>query len=226
MDIAYLFSAGIFVQLALLFYVLGLLARNELVLRGLLLTGTIFYILYYYFISDTPLWDAIWTSSVIGVTNLIMIVVILHEKSTVGMSPEMTTLYQSFPTLNPGQFRKIMRHADWITAAEDSTICTRGVRPDYLYLVSEGGVHLHRDGQDVTIGSGNFIGEISFLMDGPATADVVVPAGTAYVRWNRIKLTQLMKKSDRLSNAISALFINDIARKLSVSWPQAASKQV
>ncbi len=226
MDVSYFFSAGVFVQFALLFYVLGLLARNELVLRGLLLTGTMFYILYYYFIADTPLWDAILTSGVIGLANFIMIVVIMHEKSTIGMSPEMTALYQSFPTLNPGQFRKIMRDADWVTAPEDSKICTHGVQPDYLYLVSDGGVKLHRDGQDVTIGSGNFIGEISFLLNGPATADVVVPAGTVYVRWNRTKLTQLMKKSDRLSNAISALFINDIARKLSVSWPQATAKRL
>jgi len=158
-DTAYLFSASVFVQLALLCYVLGLLARNELLLRGLLLMGTGFYILYYYFISDAPLWDAIWTSAVIGAANLLMMGVILYERSTIGMSPELLKLYQSFSTLNPGQFRKIMRHATWVTAEEEHQICAQGVRSDYLYLVSSGDMLLRSDGFDARIGSGNFIGE-------------------------------------------------------------------
>jgi hypothetical protein len=219
MDLSYLFSAGIFVQLALLFYVLGLLARNELLLRGLLLIGTFCYIIYYYFIADAPLWDAIWASSVIGATNLVMMLVILREKSTIGMAPNFLNLYRSFPTLNPGQFRKIMKHADWIVAKVDTQLCTQNVRPDYLYFVSAGEMVLRRDGSDVRIGPGNFIGEISFLIDGPATADVIAPKGVEYVRWDREHLAVQMNKSMRLSNAISALFNKDIAQKLSVSWP-------
>lgn len=219
MDLSYLTTAGVFVQLALVFYVLGLLARNELLLRGLLLSGTICYILYYYLISDAPLWDAIWTSSVIGLTNISMILVILRERSTVGMTPEMLRLYRSFPTLNPGQFRKIMKHADWVTAEADTQVCTHGVKPDYLYIVSSGEMILRREDRDVTIGAGNFIGEISFLLDGPATADVIAPKGVEYVRWRRDELMAQINKSTRLSNAVSALFNKDIAQKLSVSWP-------
>lgn len=219
MDLSYLFTAGIFVQLALLFHVLGLLARNELLLRGLLLIGTFCYIIYYYFIADAPLWDAIWASSVIGATNICMILVILREKTTFGMAAEMLELYRAFPTLNPGQFRKIMKHADWVTAEVDTQICTHGVRPDYLYIVSSGEMLLRRDGRNVTIGAGNFIGEISFLLDGPATADVIAPKGVAYVRWDRDLLAAQLDKSVRLSNGVSALFNKDIAQKLSVSWP-------
>ena len=221
MDLSYLFSAGIFVQLALLFYVLGLLARNEMLLRVLLLIGTICYITYYYFISDTPLWDAIWASSVIGLTNILMIMVILRERSTIGMSPEMLDLYRAFPTLNPGQFRKIMMLADWITADTETQICTQGIKPAYLCLVSSGEMILSRDGRDVPIGAGNFIGEISFLLDGPATASVIAPKGVEYVRWDRNALKAKVDKSMRLSNALGALFNKDIAQKLSVSWPMA-----
>jgi len=57
--LASLWSAEIFVYGALLFYVLGFLFRDELWLRGLLFVGTIFYILYYYFAAQSPLWDAI-----------------------------------------------------------------------------------------------------------------------------------------------------------------------
>jgi cyclic nucleotide-binding protein len=220
MDFSYFSGAGIFVQIALLFYVLGLLTRNELRLRVLLLIGSGFYIIYYYNASDAPLWDAIWTSSAIALSNMLMIAIILRERSTWGMSAEMLTLYQSFPTLNPGQFRRIMSHGDWIVAAEDTEICTQGVKPTHLYLLSSGTIKLGRDGKTVTIGAGNFLGEISFLIDGPATATVIVPAGARYVQWERTRLTALMEKSPRLSNALSALFNKDIARKLAISWPE------
>ncbi|AXI54762.1 hypothetical protein C1J05_09880 [Sulfitobacter sp. JL08] len=220
MDFSYFSGAGVFVQLALLFYILGLLTRNELRLRLFLLVGSGFYIIYYYNASDAPLWDAIWASSAIAASNLLMIVVILRERSTLGMSPEMLTLYQSFPTLNPGQFRRIMRLGDWIVAEQDTEICTQGVKPTHLYLLSSGTIKLGRDGKSVNIGAGNFLGEISFLIDGPATATVIAPAGAHYVQWERNQLTALMEKSSRLSNALSALFNKDIARKLAVSWPE------
>ena len=109
MDWSVFFSVGIFVHLALLFYVLGFLVRDELWLRGLILIGSGFYILYYYYASATPLWDAIFASAVIGLVNISMMVVIVRERSTIGMNAEMLLLYESFPTLSPGQFRRIIR---------------------------------------------------------------------------------------------------------------------
>lgn len=220
LDLSYLGTAGIFVQLALLFYVLGLLTRNEMALRLLLLIGSIFYIAYYYYVSDTPLWDAIWTSSVIAACNIIMILVILRERSTLGMKPDMIALYQSFPTLNPGQFRRVMKQAKWVIAPEDTEICTQGIQPEHLFLLTHGPAKLVRDERSVFIGSGNFVGEISFLIDGPATATVVAPKGSEYVQWKRTDLIALMEKSLKLSNALGALFNKDIARKLAVSWPE------
>jgi hypothetical protein len=220
LDLSYFFSAGIFVQLALLFYVLGLLARNELLLRGLLLLGTVFYILYYYFISDTPLWDAIWASSVIGIANLTMIGVIIYEKSTIGMSRDMLELYKAFPTLHPGQFRKIMKVAERVEATQTIQICSRNVQLDHLFLVTSGDVLLQRGTKQVEIGPGNFIGELSFLLDRPASADVFAPVGTCFVQWRKRDLAKLMESSPRVSNAIRAPFNHDIALKLTVSWPE------
>lgn len=219
MDSSYLFSAAIFVQLALLCYVLGFLTRNELLLRVLVLIGTGFYIAYYYFVSDVPLWDAIGASAIIGVANLWVMGLILLERTTLGMSEKMLGLYQFFPTLNPGQYRKIMRTARWIKAEEDTQISKAGLRLNHLFLIASGDMILKRDGVEVRIGEGNFVGEISYLIDGPATADVIAPAGTEFVRWERKQLSAQLEKSPALSNGLSALFNRDIARKLSISRP-------
>jgi len=52
-----LWSAGSFVYLALMFYVLGSLVRDELWLRVLILTGSFCYVIYYIYAPERPLWD-------------------------------------------------------------------------------------------------------------------------------------------------------------------------
>ncbi len=219
MTLSSFLTANIFVHIALAFYVAGFLTRNELLLRGLILCGTCFYILYYYFVSETPLWDAILASSVIGLANIVMITVILREGSLIGMNADMRRLFSAFPTLNPGQFRRIMRVADWQTATKDAVICEKDQELDRLFFVTKGEMRLLRDGRETPIPAGNFIGEISFLIGGAATADVIAPEGTQYVAWRKSELRQLMERSPRLSNALGALFNVDIARKLAVSAP-------
>ncbi len=220
MDLSQYLTASLFVQAALAFYVAGFLVRDELLLRVLILVGTTLYILYYYHISDTPLWDAIWTSAVIGMTNIVMILVIWRERSTIGMSAAMLSLYRAFPTLYPGQFRQIMKHADWRTVEQPEVLCTKDEAFDKLYFITKGEVHLERAGGSNAIPANNFIGEISFLIGGNATATVIAPTGTEYVVWNRGDLDGMTKKSLKLSNALSALFNEDIARKLAQSAPE------
>lgn len=222
LDISYLFSAAVFVQLALLCYVLGLLTRNELLMRVLILVGTAFYIIYYYFISSAPLWDAILTSMVIGAANIWVICAILIERTTFTMSPKMVALYRSFPTFNPGQFRKIMKTAQWVIAEEDTQITKAGVHLDHLFMVVSGNMVLRRDGVASHIGPGHFVGEISYLIGGPASADVFAEKGTEYVFWERSLLAKQTKKSLALSNALDALLNRDVARKLAISRPTSA----
>ncbi|MEN0041309.1 MAG: hypothetical protein AAF764_08210, partial [Pseudomonadota bacterium] len=48
------------------FYALGLLTRNQILLRLLILFGTGFYIAYYYLAPSMPLWEAIIWSCILG----------------------------------------------------------------------------------------------------------------------------------------------------------------
>lgn len=188
-------------------------------MRLLILIGTIFYIIYYYFIADVPLWDAILASTVIAVANIWVICAIFIERTTFTMSPKMLDLYRSFPTFNPGQFRKIMKTAHWVTAEDDTQIAHEGVHLEYLYLVASGDMVLRRDGVVSQIGPGHFVGEISYLIGGPAMADVFAQEGTEYVCWDKSKLVKQANKSPALSNALDALLNRDVAGKLAVSRP-------
>ena len=216
----YFASPATFVHIGTLCYVLGLLTRRELLLRGFLLLGSASYILYYYTVADSPLWEAILSSALIGSSNFPVIYRIFRERSTVGMTEEMLQLYQHFPNFNPGQFRRMMKEADIIDASEDTILLGEGEQPTHLFLTMTGGFRLEKDTQTAELGPGNFLGEISFLLGGGATATVVATPGSRYVAWELTALRAMMAKEPVMENAISVLLNKDIARKLAVSFPR------
>ena len=218
----YVTSPAIFVHLAVLCYILGLLTRKELVLRGFLLLGSMFYILYYFFIADSPLWEAIAASVLIGLANLPVIWRIFRERSTFGMSEEMLTLYEHFPNFNPGQFRKFMAQAEIIRDSDETMLLDEGKESDKLYLTISDGFSVIRGAQHAELPPGNFLGEISFLLGGPATATVIARPGSAYAVWYRAEIEAMMERSSPMANAVTVLLSKDIARKLSRSFPTAA----
>ena len=219
---AYLASPTSFVHLATLCYVLGLLTRNELVLRLFILTGTAFYILYYYYVADHPLWEAIATSVLIGSANIPVIVRIFRERSTFGMSEEMLKLYRSFPNFNPGQFRQMMSQAEIIHDCPETMLLEEEKVPGKLFLTISGDFVVLRGTQHAQIGPGNFLGEISFLLNGPATANVVAKPGASYVVWDTGTLQYMLDTTPAMANAVSVLLNQDVARKLAVSFPTRA----
>ena len=56
------------------------------------------------------------------------------------------------------------------------TLMQAGEIGDAMYFISTGAVRVKLDGQDVTLGSGDFVGEVALLSDLPRNADVVSDA--------------------------------------------------
>ncbi|MEM8554939.1 MAG: cyclic nucleotide-binding domain-containing protein [Pseudomonadota bacterium] len=213
----------LYAHLALLLYVLGFLAKDSLVLRGLVLVGTFFYVVYYGTVVDEPLWEAIVGSCAIMAANIYSAIRIIRERSTVGMSQDQLELFAVFNTMNPGNFRRIMSDARVLKVTEDSQILEKGAPVEHLYFIRAGEAVLSRNGKSSTIGPGHFIGELAFLSGAPATASVSVTKGSEVIAWDRTKLHRRMERSPEISNAVLALFNRDLVGKLSVSWPEAPS---
>ena len=216
---------AIFARAALVFYVAGLLVRDGLWLRVLLLFGTVFYILYYFTVGDTPLWDAIFASLMIGAANLVTLIRILVERTTLGMTAERKALFAHFPTMTPGQFRKVMRAGQVRTVDQPEQLVSQGAVPLSLYYVLEGPVFLKRNEQRIKIQSNVFIGEISFIQGkaSEATATVDLGQGARFIEWDRERLYKILERSQPLSNALTALFNRDMSYKLTQSFPSSGT---
>lgn len=212
-------NASLLVQVAVAFQALGYLAPSQLVLRLLLLVGTVFYVLYYFFISDSPLWEAIVTSSMLGTINLIMICVLILERTTFRMSSEWTAIYQNFRTLTPGQFRRLMKCATITTCEADMELCAEDRPTTHLYHCFRGELLIRKDGFNYSAQAPILIGELGLLTGRFASASVTARKGSVLVSWHYSDIQRLMHKSALLKNALIALFNLDMAAKLGRAIP-------
>lgn len=212
------FSISALLNFAALLYFLGFVVRDELLLRLLVLCGTGLYIIYYFALPTGPLWDAIITSAFLGLANLWVLGKIVFERTTLALSDDEKILFECLEKLSPGQFRQIMKHAKWITVTKNTELFTQGEKANSLFYLLRGSVTLEKDDKIFTVGEKNFIGELSFILDGNYSASARLKNGACFVEWDNDSLRKLMKKNDTLSNAITAMFNTDMALKLSSSY--------
>ena len=208
-----MFSLDILVHVGAFLFLLAYLVRDQILLRGLIVLGTIFYIIYYFFM-ETPLWSALlWNSSFV-VINLIMIVVIYSDRASFVMTEREKKLYQVFTTLSPGEFKKLLKIADWFDGSSEEQITTEGEIPECLYFIIDGEALITRDDKKFLVGPNVFIGELAYLIKKPATATVKLTEKVVGISWKTSSLTKLLASNPQMKIAFDGLLNQDLAAKL------------
>lgn len=211
-------NAGLLVHAAAVLQVLGFLNRNQLTLRGLVLAGSIVYTAYYYLHPDTPLWGAMFWSTGLAAANLIGIVRVVLDRRRSGKHENEDCFLDMMKVLTPGEFRRLMQMAEWHTTSEATRLTTEGEPVPSLYFVIDGKVEIEKAGRAFTLSPGLFIGEVSFLLGGTASASVSLPAGAKYIEWPKKLLHKAIDRTPTLGASMERLFNQELARKVAVSW--------
>lgn len=211
------FDAAMLLHAGAVVYVIAFLFRDEALIRAFSVLGTLLYMGYYFWFPPEPLWDAIVTSTIFLGANVVVIFMILLERTTFQLSDDEKQLYQGFDTLTPGEFRQMLKRASWHTGGGNDVLTTAGEKPENLYFVLEGDVLIEKDGTTFPVSDGRFIGEIGYVLDAPATGTVRAQQGTRYVSWTTADLARLANKKPAIGIALSALLGEDLARKLAAS---------
>lgn len=207
---------------AMLFYVLGFLFKDQIVLRILILIGTGFYIAYYYTAAEAPLWAAIVTSAMIGVANVIGFCRLIYGRIRIGIPERQRALYAAMGGLRPGEFRRLMKLATHRETTTSTVLTREGATPESIFFVTHGRVLAKKGDLSFEIPTDNFIGEISFVLGCPASACVHLPEGGTYIEWNRADLRRAMDRSFELERSVEALMSRDMAKKVAASIHAAA----
>lgn len=206
-------SLDILVHIGSFLLLLAYLVRDQILLRAVIILGTIFYIVYYIFM-EAPLWSALlWNVSFV-VINLIMIVVIYSDKTSFVMSEKEAKLYQVFYTLSPGEFKKLLKIADWFDGSSEEKITTEGEIPSRLYFIINGEALIARDDKKFIVGPNIFIGELAYLTKKPATATVKLTDKVVGISWKTTSLTKLLASYPQMKIAFDGLLNQDLAAKL------------
>ena len=206
-------SLDILVHIGSFLLLLAYLVRDQILLRAVIILGTIFYIVYYIFM-EAPLWSALlWNVSFV-VINLIMIVVIYSDKTSFVMSEKEAKLYQVFYTLSPGEFKKLLKIADWFDGSSEERITTEGEIPSRLYFIINGEALIARDDKKFIVGPNIFIGELAYLTKKPATATVKLTDKVVGISWKTTSLTKLLASNPQMKIAFDGLLNQDLAAKL------------
>jgi CRP-like cAMP-binding protein len=206
-------SLDILVHIGAFLFLLAYLVRDQILLRGLIILGTVFYIVYYFFM-ETPLWSALlWNSSFV-VINLIMIGVIYSDRASFVMSEREKKLYQVFNTLSPGEFKKLLKIADWFDGSSEEQITTEGEVPARLYFIIDGEALIARDDKKFIVGPNVFIGELAYLIRKPATATVKLTDKVVGISWKTSSLIKLLASNPQMKIAFDGLLNQDLAAKL------------
>ncbi len=198
-------------------YVLGLLIINQVALRVMLLFGTFFYILYYWFVAQTPLWDAIYISSLIGAANLSGLLALVARKSRLALPRAHRDIYDHFPGLPPGDFRTLMHYAKRYTIDEPTRLTIEGAPMARLFYTLSGEITITKKNDLFKMPSGVFIGEVAFLTHQHASATTIMSAGSELIEWSAADLRRASEKSSQFKMALEATLSLDMARKVAYS---------
>ncbi len=217
------------VRIATAMLLIAYFIRDELKLRLMIIAATLVFNLYYWLVPDPPLWESVIGGFLMVGVNLYVLFQVLLDRTTFRMSDEEKRLFAAFETLSPGQFRRILKTAEWrrveettelrqVGAAEEHVLTRQGEPSAKLYFIFEGTIRVAKGVHSFRLPQGNFVGEVAFVLEGDATATTTAPAGTYYVEWDAKALRRLGERHPALGNALNALLTRDLAGKLRESY--------
>ncbi len=216
--IAMVWDTETLVTIAIVGYVLGFLFKSQITLRMLVLVASLFYIAYYYYHPAEPLWGAIWGSVLIIVANLIGLSRLLYSRLPIGIPADQWPIFKALEGLEPGEFRQLMSLGGMKFADRDVELTAEDTEVDCLYFAITGNVTGDKGGHKFRMYAGEFIGEVSFMLGGMATATVSIEKGGVYYEWRKDRLRKVLESQPRLSQAFEALIGRDMAKKVASGY--------
>jgi hypothetical protein len=169
-----------------------------------------------YLVPATPLWIVIYWNILFALINIVQIGIIIKERSEVKFTDEEKELYETlFKNFAPFEFMKLLRVSSWQTAARGDVIAHEGEPLDAVMLIYNGRASVEIKGEPFAeLKDGDFIGEMSFITGGVATATVTAVQPTRYLSWKKEDLVKLLDRNPSMRFSMQSLLSTDLTRKL------------
>lgn len=192
------------------------LLKDILWLRFLTILSCFAGIAFNYVVPATPLWSVIYWNLLFAVINIVQVAIIIKERSGVHFTDEEKELHETlFKNFAPFEFMKLMRIGKWLEAKQGETLATEKQPINAVMLIYNGLVGVELNGKEVAkLKDGNFIGEVSFITGGAATATVRALMPTRYIAWPKEEISKLLNRNPSMRFAMQAMLSTDLSKKL------------
>jgi hypothetical protein len=192
------------------------LLKDILWLRLLTILSCFAGIAFNFIVPTTPLWTVIYWNILFAIINIVQVAIIIKQRSGVHFTEEEKELHETlFKNFAPFEFMKLMRVGQWLEAKQGEILATEKKPIDSMMLIYNGMVGVESEGKEVArLKDGNFIGEVSFITGGAATATVKALQPTRYVAWPKEAISQLLNRNPSMRFAMQAMLSTDLSKKL------------
>jgi signal-transduction protein with cAMP-binding, CBS, and nucleotidyltransferase domain len=162
------------------------------------------------------MWIPIGWNIVFVLVNIYHIAVILYEKRPINMDDKNQELYDTlFKEMSPVEYLKISKAAKWIKFKSGEVITTQKSPVKDLVLIYNGTVDVAVDEKKVAdLRDGQFVGEMSFLTEKPATATCIVKHDSECLVWKQNEFKELLKRNPSLYFSIQSLLSAQVSSNL------------
>jgi len=192
------------------------LLKDILWLRLLTILSCFAGIAFNFIVPSTPLWTVIYWNILFAGINIVQVAIIIKQRSSVHFTDEEKELHDTlFKNFAPFEFMKLMRVGKWLEAREGEILATEQKPINNVMLIYNGLVGVESKGEEVAkLKDGNFIGEVSFITGGAASATVRALRPTRYVSWPKEAIKQLLNRNPSMKFAMQAMLSTDLTKKL------------
>lgn len=156
-----------------------------------------------------------WQSAFLAI-NLFQIALLIYERRPVKLTEVQQKLHEGpLSPLSPRQVQRFADKADWCTVEAGTKLVEENSNLQHLILMLSGQATVIAAGKEIAkISEGQFVGEMSFLTGGNATAEVVANDTILYARWEEQYINDLIQRDRDLGTALQAALGTDLVKKL------------
>ena len=187
-------------------------------LRLVAIVGLSFEILYFSFSGGDLRTGIGWDLVFIGI-NAYQLYRLVQDRLSLRLPEADRELLRSVLTgLDDAQIARLLLAGEFCEIADGTTLAKEGEPLERLYFLCAGRV-------DVTIGRravsnlerGNFVGEVAFLTEKPATATVIADGAVRALVFDKDRLTRFFRNESDVAGLIYQLLGRELAHKMKIS---------
>ncbi len=203
-------------NIAFILVALSFMVKDMLWLRALSIMASTCSIFYNSNVAATPLWVPISWNMFFMSLNVYHIVNIIRGNRSIHLNEKEKELFSlAFSNLSLMEFSKLMKIANWKVIAPEVTIIEENQPMTELLMIYNGDVEVIVASKKVNeLKDGQYVGEMSFLSDGVASATVKTKRQTEIVTWGQKELKDLMKRNPSIIYSLQASMGEQMAKSL------------